>query len=107
VAAPRADVVLAGSVGPEPAAVGDTLSYDLVLTNKGPARASATTLTLQLPPELSPGAASVSQGSCSTSAQTLSCALGVLEAGAPAGGGGRPPPGPAGRPPPRAPAVTR
>ena len=78
------DLVLAGSVGPEPAAVGDTLSYDLVLTNKGPARASATTLTLQLPPELSPGAASTSQGSCSTSAQTISCALGVLEAGAPA-----------------------
>ena len=34
---------------------------------------------------LSAGAATVSQGSCSTQGQTVSCALGVLEAGVTAG----------------------
>src|SRR2546425_1586970 len=84
VSAPRADLVLTGVVSPEPATVSDTLTYQVALTNKGPLRATGTTLTLQLPPEITLGAASPSQGGCSPSGQTLSCALGVLEVGAPA-----------------------
>src|SRR3989449_531 len=80
----RSDLILSGSVAPEPAAVGDALTYQVALTNKGPARATSTALTLQLPAEITLGAASPSQGSCSPSGQTLSCALGVLEVGAPA-----------------------
>ena len=78
---PMSDLALSGSVAPEPANVGDTLSYQLQVTNRGPARASGATLTVALPAELTMGAASTTQGSCSPSGQTLSCALGVLEAG--------------------------
>src|SRR5438132_945231 len=37
---PRADLALTGSVSPEPANVGDTLTYQLTLANNGPARAT-------------------------------------------------------------------
>jgi subtilisin len=79
------DLALTGSVAPESAAIGDTLTYQLALTNNGPARASGGTLALTLPAGLSPGSATVSQGSCQTTGQTVSCALGVLEAGITAG----------------------
>src|SRR2546428_9914972 len=84
VSAPRADLVLSGSVSPEPANIGDPLTYQLGLQNKGPAPASAVSLTLQLPPEISATSASTSQGSCTlSSAQLVSCALGPLEPGVP------------------------
>jgi uncharacterized repeat protein (TIGR01451 family) len=75
------DLALSGTVSPEPAAVGDTLTYQFALTNRGPARATGTTLTVSLAAGLTLGAASPSQGSCTSSGQTLSCALGVLEVG--------------------------
>jgi len=74
-----------GSVAPEPAAIGDTLTYQYALTNNGPARASNVTLQVTLAAGLSAGAATVSQGSCSTQGQTVSCALGALDAGITAG----------------------
>src|SRR2546426_2029330 len=80
----KADLVLSGSVAPEPARVGGTLTYQLGLQNKGPAPASAVSLTLQLPPEISATSASTSQGTCTlSSAQLVSCALGPLEPGVP------------------------
>jgi len=85
ISAPRADLALSGTVAPEPAAIGDTLTYQYALTNNGPARATAVTLVVTLAAGLSAGAATVSQGSCSTTGQTVSCALGVLEAGITAG----------------------
>src|SRR5439155_1159683 len=85
ISAPRADLALSGTVSPEPAAIGDTLTYQYALTNNGPARASGVTLVVTLAAGLSAGAATVSQGSCSTQGQTVSCALGVLEAGITAG----------------------
>jgi uncharacterized repeat protein (TIGR01451 family) len=75
------DLALSGTVSPEPATVGDTLTYQFALTNRGPARATGTTLTVSLAAGLTLGAASPSQGSCTSSGQTLSCALGVLEVG--------------------------
>src|SRR6185503_16381631 len=63
----------------------DTLTYDLGLTNKGPARATGGTLAVTLAAGLTPGAVTVSQGSCSTAGQIVSCAVGVLEAGLTAG----------------------
>jgi len=80
---PRADLALTGSVAPEPANVGDTLTYQLALTNKGPARASGGTLQVTLPAGLTLGAATPSQGSCTPAGQSLSCALGTLEVGGP------------------------
>ena len=79
------DLALSGSVSPEPAAIGDTLTYQLGLINNGPARATGATLELTLAAGLTPGTATVSQGSCSTTGQTVSCALGALEAGITAG----------------------
>jgi uncharacterized repeat protein (TIGR01451 family) len=79
----RADLVLSGSAAPEPVTVGAALTYQLNLVNKGPAAASAATLTLALPAEATLGTTSTSQGSCSASGQTLSCALGALAVGAP------------------------
>ncbi|MGH2472486.1 MAG: S8 family serine peptidase [Candidatus Limnocylindria bacterium] len=82
---PMSDLALSGTVSPEPANVGDTLTYQLALTNNGPARATGATLAVTLPAALTLGTASVSQGSCSAAGQTLSCALGVLESGPTAG----------------------
>ena len=78
---PMSDLALTGSVSPEPAAVGDTLTYQLTVNNKGPARGTGGTLTLVLPAALAPRDATPSQGSCTWSGQSLSCALGVLEVG--------------------------
>src|SRR5207237_1141748 len=65
--APSADVALTGSVSPEPAAVGDTLTYQLTVNNKGPARGSGGTLSVTLAAGLTPGAVTPSQGSCTQS----------------------------------------
>jgi uncharacterized repeat protein (TIGR01451 family) len=83
VAAPSADLTVGGSVAPEPANVGDTLTYQLTLANKGPARATGGTLAVTLGAGLTLGTASASQGSCTSSGQTTSCALGAIEVGGP------------------------
>ncbi|HEX9505091.1 MAG TPA: LamG-like jellyroll fold domain-containing protein, partial [Acidimicrobiia bacterium] len=80
---PTSDLVLTGTVAPEPANVGDTLTYQLTLNNKGPARASGGTLSVTLGTGLTAGTATPSQGSCSTSGQVVSCALGTIEVGGP------------------------
>jgi uncharacterized repeat protein (TIGR01451 family) len=84
IATARADLALSGTVGPEPAVIGDTLTYQLTLTNNGPARGTGGTLQVTLPTGLTPGAATPSQGSCTTTGQSVSCAVGTLEAGGPA-----------------------
>src|SRR2546428_12938755 len=83
VAAPQADLALSGSVAPEPARVGDTLTYQLAVQNKGPAPSSAVNLTLNLPPEIGASAATASQGSCTLTSSQVSCALGPLDLGVP------------------------
>src|SRR2546428_2081928 len=83
VAAPQADLVLSGSVAPEPARVGGTLTYQRAVQNNGPAPASAVSLTLQLPPEIGATAAMASQGSCTLTSSQVSCALGPLDLGVP------------------------
>jgi uncharacterized repeat protein (TIGR01451 family) len=85
ITAPSADLALSGTVSPEPANLGGTLTYQFALTNKGPARATGGTLAVTLPAGLAMGAATVSQGSCSAAGQTLSCAVGVIESGPTAG----------------------
>src|SRR5207302_234805 len=80
---PRADLALTGTVSPEPALVGDTLAYQLTLANNGPARATSGTLQVTMPAGLTPGSATSSQGSCASSGQVTSCALGAIEVGGP------------------------
>jgi uncharacterized repeat protein (TIGR01451 family) len=83
ITAPRADLVLTGSVAPEPASVGDTLTYQLAVNNIGPARATGGTLSVTLPADMTLGTATASQGSCTPSGQSVSCALGAIEVGGP------------------------
>ena len=80
---PTSDLALTGTVSPEPANVGDTLTYQLTVNNKGPARASAGTVSVTLGPGLTAGTATPSQGTCGTSGQVTSCALGTIEVGGP------------------------
>jgi uncharacterized repeat protein (TIGR01451 family) len=83
ITAPRADLALTGSVAPEPASVGDTLTYQLAVNNMGPARATGGTLSVTLPADMTLGTATASQGSCTPSGQSVSCALGAIEVGGP------------------------
>ncbi|HMC68252.1 MAG TPA: LamG-like jellyroll fold domain-containing protein, partial [Mycobacteriales bacterium] len=80
---PLSDLALTGTVSPEPANVGDTLTYQLTLNNKGPARASGGTLSVTLGTGLTPRAATPSQGNCSTAGQVVSCNVGTVEVGGP------------------------
>src|SRR5205814_8797445 len=67
----RADLVLAGTVSPEPANVGDTLTYQLTLANKAPARASASSLQVTLASRLTAATATARHGSCTASRQIV------------------------------------
>ena len=60
---------------------GGSVTYTLSLVNNGPSTATGVKVTDPLPAGLSFAAASASQGSCSASGQTVTCALGTLAAG--------------------------
>ena len=60
---------------------GGTVTYTLSLVNNGPSTATGVKVTDPLPAGLSFAAANASQGSCSASGQTVTCALGSLAAG--------------------------
>ncbi|TMD57383.1 MAG: DUF11 domain-containing protein, partial [Chloroflexi bacterium] len=76
------DLVLRGSVAPEPVTAGDPLTYTLALQNRGPAAASAATVTLSVPSAATFVSASASQGSCAASGTNVVCSLGGLGVGA-------------------------
>src|SRR3989442_15157227 len=78
---PSADLVLSGTLAPDPVQVGAQLTYTLSVQNKGPQPASAVTLSDTLPANTSLVSATASQGSCTPSAGTVSCALGGLALG--------------------------
>jgi uncharacterized repeat protein (TIGR01451 family) len=60
---------------------GGTVTYTLSLVNNGPSTATGVKVTDPLPAGLSFASANASQGSCSASGQTVTCALGSLAAG--------------------------
>ena len=78
VTAPAADLAL--SAAPLPASVdtGATVRYRLSATNGGPSTATAVTVADTLPANASFVAASSTQGTCSASGQSVSCAIGTL-----------------------------
>lgn len=76
-----ADLSLAGTASPNPAAVGSTLSYRLTLTNNGPATSTNAQLTDTLPSNVTFVSASTTQGSCSGTG-TVNCNIGTLASGA-------------------------
>jgi len=79
VIAPRADLALTKTASPDPAFVGDTITYTLTVTNNGPDASSGGTVTDTLPASV----AYVSDDDgCANVASTVTCATGALGNGA-------------------------
>ncbi len=78
----EADLSLAKTDAPDPAAAGATLTYTLAITNDGPSAALSTTLTDTLPVSTTFGSATASQGSCGETGGVVTCDLGNLDSGA-------------------------
>lgn len=77
-----ADVQLVSKTDePDPVTVGEELRYTLSIRNNGPDGAFGVSVSDPLPATATPVSAAASQGSC-TLAQTVTCGLGVLGAGA-------------------------
>ena len=75
-----ADLALAMADAPDPTVVGAPLTYQLTVTNAGPATATNVMLTQSLPVGAAFVSATASQGSC-TAATSLTCAVGSLASG--------------------------
>jgi uncharacterized repeat protein (TIGR01451 family) len=67
---------------PDPIAVGDVLTYDLIVTNRGPGFAYDVQLTNTLPPGVTFLSAVAPDGMCSHLNGIVQCALGILTPGA-------------------------
>jgi uncharacterized repeat protein (TIGR01451 family) len=78
---PTADLSIAKS-GPESAAAGSELTYTLTVHNAGPSAATGVAVVDPLPAGMTYVSANPSQGSCSASGGTVTCALGSLADGA-------------------------
>ena len=61
--------------------LGGTFGYTLTVTNSGPAKGEAVTVTDTVPSQLKVRSATVAGGSCTVRGQRVSCALGTLAAG--------------------------
>jgi uncharacterized repeat protein (TIGR01451 family) len=81
VVSPSADLALAGTASPNPVAVGSPLNYTLPALNRGPDPATGVALSDTLPANTTFVSASASQGTCTQSAGTVSCAIGSLAVG--------------------------
>lgn len=78
---PAVDLALAEN-GPATGVVGGTGTYTDVVTNNGPSTATGVTLTVTLPAGVTLAGVTPSQGSCTLSGVTLTCALGTIPPGA-------------------------
>ena len=79
---PAADLALTKSDSPDPVFVGDELTYTLGAANSGPQDATNVSLTDTLPAGVTYESATPTQGSCSESSGTVTCALGTIASGA-------------------------
>ena len=73
-----ADLSVTKSDSPDPVTVGSNLTYNIIVTNNGPATSTPVTLTDTLPGGVSFVSAAPSQGSCSESGGTVTCSLGTM-----------------------------
>ena len=78
---PQADLALTKSDAPDPVLIWQNVTYSLTATNGGPGASENVTLTDPLPPGAVFLSATASQGRCSFSAGTVSCALGTIPSG--------------------------
>jgi uncharacterized repeat protein (TIGR01451 family) len=79
---PAADLSVAKSDSPDPAARGADLTYTVVVTNNGPGSAAAVQLTDSLPTTVRFVSATSTAGSCAEAGGIVTCNLGDLSNGA-------------------------
>jgi len=77
----EADLRLQMVAAPDPAVVGDLLTYTLTVTNLGPDLATGVAVTDLLPPAVTVVSATADQGTCAVGS-AVTCTLGTLPAGA-------------------------
>jgi uncharacterized repeat protein (TIGR01451 family) len=75
------DLSIAKTDSPDPVAVGQPLTYTLTANNNGPVNASGVSVVDQLPAGVSFVSAAASQGTCTQTNGTVTCALGNLPSG--------------------------
>lgn len=76
------DIAITAGDAPDPARVGDAMTFTYHVTNSGPSTASALVLSNRLPATAVAVSAQASQGACTVSDALVQCALGDLAAGA-------------------------
>ena len=74
----NADLAVQATAAPEPVRLGSNLVYTVTVQNRGPDDAANTVVTDTLPSQLSFVSATPSQGSCTFTNGTLTCALGQV-----------------------------
>lgn len=75
---PSADVMVAKADAPDPAHVGQKLTYTVTVHNNGPDSASGVTLVDTLPKTPGFGSVSTTQGTCVRSKTGVSCSIGTM-----------------------------
>jgi uncharacterized repeat protein (TIGR01451 family) len=73
-----ADLALTKTASPEPVLVGQQLTYTLTVQNQGPSDVTAVQVADTLPVGVTYESAAPSQGGCSETSGTVTCALGAL-----------------------------
>jgi uncharacterized repeat protein (TIGR01451 family) len=80
---PIADLAVTMTGSPNPAFVGNTLTYSITATNNGPSTATGVKVVDTIPDkQTSYQSAVASQGSCSLSGKNVTCSVGTLASGA-------------------------
>ena len=82
VALPTADLGLSMTPSPVSLFAGANVAYSIAVANNGPGTSLGTVLTMPLPPSVTFGSGTASQGTVSLSGGTVTAALGDLAAGA-------------------------
>jgi uncharacterized repeat protein (TIGR01451 family) len=80
--AKSADLSVTKTDSPDPAHVGQVLTYTVVVTNSGPDSATGVTLSDTLPKTTGFGSVSTTQGTCTRTKTGVTCNLGTLASGA-------------------------
>jgi N-acetylglucosamine-6-sulfatase len=74
----EADLSLSKADSPDPAFIGEDLTYTLTASNAGPDQAEGVTVTDPLPAGVTNVSATASQGGCTETVGTVECSLGAL-----------------------------
>lgn len=80
--AATADLTITKTDKPDPATVGQTITYTIVVTNGGPDAATAVEVVDTLPNQVDYVSATTTQGTCDRNGKKVTCAIGTLENGA-------------------------